>query len=93
MYGYEPVLHLATHPKLEIIKRDIRNGVDKLEQYDIIFHLAGISGFPACASNPHLYTIDKCRSNTITWEISKQRPNTDQCFNYFGLWEIRLTMR
>jgi len=53
MYGYETVLHLATHPNLEIIKRDIRNGVDKLEQYDIIFHLAGISGFPACASNPH----------------------------------------
>jgi len=53
MYGYEPVLHLATHPNLEIIKRDIRNGVEKLRQYDVIFHLAGISGFPACASNPH----------------------------------------
>jgi len=53
MYGYEPVLHLATHPNLEIIKRDIRNGVEKLGQYDVIFHLAGISGFPACASNPH----------------------------------------
>lgn len=53
MYGYEPILHLAKHPKLNIIKRDIRNGVEKIEQYDVIFHLAGISGFPACASNPH----------------------------------------
>jgi nucleoside-diphosphate-sugar epimerase len=53
MYGYEPILHLAKHPKLKIIKRDIRIGVEKLEQYDVIFHLAGISGFPACANNPH----------------------------------------
>jgi nucleoside-diphosphate-sugar epimerase len=53
MYGYEPILHLAKHPNLSIIKRDIRNGVEKIEQYDVIFHLAGISGFPACASNPN----------------------------------------
>ena len=53
MYGYEPILHLAKHPKLNIIKKDIRNGVDDLQNYDVIFHLAGISGFPACASNPH----------------------------------------
>lgn len=53
MYGYEPILHLVTHPNLEIIKQDIRNGVEKIQKYDVIFHLAGISGFPACASNPH----------------------------------------
>lgn len=53
MYGYEPIIHLATHPKLDIIKHDIRNKIEKIEQFDVIFHLAGISGFPACASNPH----------------------------------------
>lgn len=53
MYGYEPVMHLATNRNLEIIKHDIRNGIPGLANYDIIFHLAGISGFPACASNPH----------------------------------------
>jgi nucleoside-diphosphate-sugar epimerase len=53
MYGYEPILHLVKHPKLKIIKHDIRNKVDSIGQYDAIFHLAGISGFPACASNPH----------------------------------------
>ena len=53
MYGYEPILHLAKHPNLNIIKHDIRNRVEKIEQFDAIFHLAGISGFPACASNPH----------------------------------------
>jgi nucleoside-diphosphate-sugar epimerase len=53
MYGYEPIMHLATHKNLTIIKQDIRNGIENLKDYDVIFHLAGISGFPACASNPH----------------------------------------
>jgi nucleoside-diphosphate-sugar epimerase len=53
MYGYEPVMHLATNRNLEIIRHDIRNGIPDLKKYDVIFHLAGISGFPACASNPH----------------------------------------
>ena len=53
MYGYEPVMHLATNKNLEIIKHDIRNGIPDLPKYDVVFHLAGISGFPACASNPH----------------------------------------
>lgn len=53
MYGYEPVMHLAANKKLDIIKHDIRNGIPEISRYDVIFHLAGISGFPACASNPH----------------------------------------
>jgi len=53
MYGYEPVMHLATHPNISVRKADIMNKIDDLHKYDVIFHLAGISGFPACASNPH----------------------------------------
>ena len=53
MYGYEPVMHLATNRNLEIVRHDIRNGIPGMKDYDVIFHLAGISGFPACASNPH----------------------------------------
>ena len=53
MYGYEPIMHLATNKNLNIIKHDIRNGIPDIQHYDVIFHLAGISGFPACASNPH----------------------------------------
>ena len=53
MYGYEPILHLATHPNLTIRKADIRNKVEGLRDFDVIFHLAGISGFPACTANPH----------------------------------------
>lgn len=53
IYGYEPIMHLANHPKIDIRKADIRNPIDDLHKFDVIFHLAGISGFPACASNPH----------------------------------------
>jgi nucleoside-diphosphate-sugar epimerase len=53
MYGFDPILSLATHKNLTIQKRDIRNGVDNLKKFDVIFHLAAISGFPACAANPH----------------------------------------
>ncbi|MBN2350361.1 MAG: SDR family oxidoreductase [Bacteroidales bacterium] len=53
MYGYESIMHLALHPQLTIEKKDIRTGVDNIKDYDVIFHLAGISGFPACAANPH----------------------------------------
>lgn len=53
MYGYEPILHLVTNHNLTIRKADIRNKIEKLEEFDVVFHLAGISGFPACAANPH----------------------------------------
>lgn len=53
MYGYEPVLHLVRHKNLTVIKADVRNKIEDLHKYDFIFHLAGISGYPACAANPH----------------------------------------
>lgn len=54
MYGYEPVLHLVTDPNLQVVQLDIRNLSEKsVSGYDVVFHLAGLSGMPACASNPH----------------------------------------
>lgn len=54
MYGYDSVLHLVKNPKLSILKLDVRNLEEKhFKDYDVIFHLAGISGMPACATNPH----------------------------------------
>lgn len=54
MYGFDSVLHLVKEPKLSIVKIDIRNLTEKdVKDYDVIFHLAGISGMPACAANPH----------------------------------------
>lgn len=54
MYSYEPIIHLLDYKKLQIIKDDIRNDLTKyLKKYDVIYHLAGLSGYPACEANPH----------------------------------------
>src|SRR3989344_6265172 len=54
MYGYSSVLGLTENKKSTIIQKDIRNlAKDDLVKYDIIYHLAGISGYPACEANPH----------------------------------------
>ena len=52
MYGFEPFLHLVEHENLKVLKSDIRNKIDSIGEYDVIFHLAGLSGFPACSANP-----------------------------------------
>lgn len=53
MYGYDSVLHLIKNKNLNIIKLDIRNITQNtIKKYDVIYHLAGISGMPACAANP-----------------------------------------
>lgn len=64
MYGFEPILHLAEDKNLTVLKQDIRNKVAGIHQYDIIFHLAAISGFPACSANPasaQLINVDATR--------------------------------
>ncbi len=54
MYGYESTLHLISEKNLTIKKLDIRNIKESdVSGYDVIYHLAGISGMPACANNPH----------------------------------------
>lgn len=54
MYGFESVLHLVERPKLAIRALDVRNlTAADTKDYDVIYHLAGISGYPACEANPH----------------------------------------
>lgn len=69
MYGYQSVMHLVNNKNLEIIKKDIRNIEEKdVKNFDFIYHLAGISGMPACAYNPH-------SAETINVESTKKLVN------------------
>jgi nucleoside-diphosphate-sugar epimerase len=54
MYGYDSVLHLVRESNLRIVQIDIRNlSEESVSGFDVVYHLAGISGMPACAANPH----------------------------------------
>lgn len=65
MYGHDFVLHLLHDKNLKVIKHDIRNDMKPfLSEYDVIFHLAGISGYPACEANPssaHYINVEATR--------------------------------
>jgi len=65
LYGYHSVLHLVPHPRFHIVKRDIRDpNRDYLQKNDAVFHLAAISGYPACEANPnsaHLINVQATR--------------------------------
>lgn len=55
MYGVESLLQHVGNKNLEVVKADVRNTASvkpHLKDADTIFHLAAISGFPACADNP-----------------------------------------
>lgn len=54
MFGFEPVLHLVSRPNLKMIKTDVRNeDLSYLDNNDVVFHLAAISGYPECEANPN----------------------------------------
>jgi len=55
-HGYEPVMHLVGDPHLSIIRADVRS--EELELFvllqnaEVVFHLAAISGYQQCEANP-----------------------------------------
>jgi nucleoside-diphosphate-sugar epimerase len=65
LYGCESILNLVPHEKFHVLKRDIRSGdISYLKSMDVVFHLAGSSGYPACESNPNsakLINVDATR--------------------------------
>lgn len=65
LYGYESMLHLLEYGNLKVIKDDIRNDLSRyLKRYDVVYHLAAISGYPACEANPSsakLINVDATR--------------------------------
>jgi nucleoside-diphosphate-sugar epimerase len=63
MYGFSPILHLVSNENLSVVNKDIRNITLKdVQHFDCIFHLAGISGMPACAANPHSAEVINVKS-------------------------------
>jgi nucleoside-diphosphate-sugar epimerase len=53
VFGYEPILYLIDRPNLKIVKCDVRDDdFSYLDGHEVIFHLAGISGYPAAEANP-----------------------------------------
>jgi nucleoside-diphosphate-sugar epimerase len=50
MYGFDSILHLVNHKNITIIKQDIRNDFPTHE-YDVVYHLAALSGLAACEAN------------------------------------------
>jgi len=90
MYGYEPIMFLAENKNLEIVKQDIRNGIENLSKFDVIFHLAGISGFPACAANPSSAELINVRATQLLVdELSKDQilinPSTTSMYGKKGV--------
>lgn len=54
MYGHEPALFLFDYPNVEFVQKDVRNLTrEDVAGYEIVYHLAGISGYPACEANPN----------------------------------------
>ena len=55
LWGGSPILPFADHPRLHVVKGDIRIN-QQIENYmrdkDIIIHLAAIVGYPACDKDP-----------------------------------------
>jgi nucleoside-diphosphate-sugar epimerase len=59
LYGALPLLSFSRHPRLRLIKGDIRDskGISQaIKGQDWVFHLAAIVGYPACAADPYLAT-------------------------------------
>ena len=52
----DALLSVVSNPNFEFIKGDIRSQSDcksLLKKADVVVHLAGVVGFPACAKNPY----------------------------------------
>jgi nucleoside-diphosphate-sugar epimerase len=72
LFGYDSILHFLTNPNLQVIKQDIRDdNRPYLQDNDVVFHLAGISGYPACEANPNsAYRINVQATEDIASKLS-----------------------
>jgi len=74
-FGFTPILHLATNPKLSILRKDIRDDLRSvIREHDVVIHLAGLSGFPACVANPGVaLAVNVEATRTMVKGLSKEQ--------------------
>src|SRR4051812_7470466 len=72
-FGFVPVLHIVTNPKLTVIRKDVRDDIASIvKDHDVIIHLAGLSGFPACVANPGVaYAVNVEATRRLVGHLSK----------------------
>jgi nucleoside-diphosphate-sugar epimerase len=52
-FGFVPIIPLIVNPNLTVLRKDVRDDLRSLlSKVDVVIHLAGLSGFPACVANP-----------------------------------------
>ncbi len=72
LFGYGPVLHFATHPRVRIINGDVRRRADlagALEGVDDVIPLAALLGFPACAADENAAVSTNYESTQLLLEL------------------------
>ncbi|MBF0381525.1 MAG: SDR family oxidoreductase [Magnetococcales bacterium] len=75
LYGFDSVMGFAQNKNFHAIKKDIRNiEASDVKGFDFIFHLAGISGYPACEANPHsAQTINVTSTDRLVKLLGKEQ--------------------
>ncbi len=74
LFGDEPIAQCAGHPNLEIIRADFRQ-IDKLveatQDVDVVVHLGGLVGDPACALDERLTLEINLVATRMIAEVAK----------------------
>jgi len=73
MYGYDSILSFVNASSFSVIKQDIRTPVNT-KNYDVIYHLAAVSGLPACEANRSVaYQINVEATDSLVKSLSKDQ--------------------
>lgn len=73
MYGYDSILSFVNASSFSVIKQDIRTTINT-KNYDIIYHLAAVSGLPACEANRSVaYQINVEATDNLVKSLSKDQ--------------------
>ncbi len=74
LYGTEPIAEWLDHPRLEILQADFRQVdrvVEAMRDVDVVIHLGGIVGDPACALDEELTTEINVMATRMIAEVAK----------------------